>query len=264
MENRNIYKTDDFLIIISYIMIIPLGVIAWPWLRTYGEFDSLTDYFASAPLILGPRLTALAIYGSAAISAQIIGRVIRHGERQSLEILDTLQFYKNTTVTQLSSQLDLSESKVTRLVNKMSRIGSLGITVSGDQVSIGAAQAEPAGYSSYSSAQVYEKPRPENVFPESEASEGQQENSFDTDFKEALKKARDPDLSDEERKKELQNLAASFKGFGASGKEGAKKFNFILFIFLFLTPLWPFALVYAISFAVKQQKSALADRNKID
>ncbi|MBN2659416.1 MAG: hypothetical protein JXR86_20335 [Spirochaetales bacterium] len=261
MENRNIYKTDDLLIIISYIMIIPLAVIAWPWLRTIGDYDSLKDYFLSAPMVLGPRLLALALYGSAAISSQIIGRIIRHGERQSLEILDTLQFYKNTTVSQLSSQLDLSEAKVTRLVKKMSRIRSLGITVSGEQVAIGAAAPESAGYNTYRSVPAYEKPvQEEKTFP----SEEPESTSFESDFKEAMKKATDKSLTEEEKKEELKNLAATFTGIGGKPKEGAKKFNFILFIFLFLTPLWPIALVYAISFAVKQQKTALSDRNKID
>jgi len=268
MENRNIYKTDDFLIIISYIMIIPLALIAWPWLRTFGEFNSLSDFFTAAPGLLGPRLTALILYGSGAISAQLIGRVIRHGEKKSLEILDTLQFYKNTTISQLSTQLDLSEARVSKLVKKMSRISSLGIHVSGDQVTIGSAAAEPAGYGSYSSTQKYSspafekepKPEPEPVEQEQTTSEP----SFDVDFKEALKRASNKDVSDEQRREELKNLAAAFRGKPGSKKEGEKKFNFFLFIFLFLTPLWPVALVYAISFAVKQQKAALADRNKMD
>jgi len=67
MENRNIYKTDDFLIIASYIMIIPLTVLAWPWLKTIGAMESLSDFFLSAPEVLGPRLTAIALYGCGAL-----------------------------------------------------------------------------------------------------------------------------------------------------------------------------------------------------
>ncbi len=110
---------DDFLIIASYLMILPLVFIAWPWLKTISSFESLTLFFKTGPEVLGPRLSALVLYGCGAISAQIVGRIIRFKEKQSLEILDTLQFYKKTTIEQLSTQLGMSESKISSLVKKL-------------------------------------------------------------------------------------------------------------------------------------------------
>ena len=114
----------------------------------------------------------------------------------------------------------------------MSRISSLGITLEGDTVSIGQKPDSPgaAGYSSYSETVTgSQASTAEKTIPEEEP------ESFDLNFKEALQKA------------------ASQKG---------KKFNIVLFIILFITPLWPIALIYAISFAVKQQKAALENTKK--
>lgn len=246
MENRNIYKTDDFLIITSYLMIIPIALIAWPWIRSFSAYEDLETFFRMAPQVLGPRLQAIILYGTGAVSAQIVGRVIRHGEKQSLEILDTLQFYKNTSISQLASQLDMSESKVTSLVKKMSRVSSLGISVNGDSVSIGSKSEPTMGYSK--SDMVQEKV--------------EENTDFTTDFREALKKATQKDLTEEERKEELKKIATKLDMTKVQTQPGGKKFNFILFIILFLTPLWPIALIYAISFAVKQRNASMAERTK--
>lgn len=255
MENRNLYKMDDFLIICSFLMIIPLLVLAWPWLKTVTEFESLSDFFLTAPQLLAPRLPAILLYTTGAISSQIIGRIIRLKEKQSLEILDTLQFYKKTTIIQLSSQLGMTESKITSLVKKMSGISSLGITLEGDSVSIGQKPdiPEAADFSSYINT-VSGSPdqTAENIKSEEEP------ESFDLSFKEALQKAASQkDLSDEQRREELKKVARNYMGGKQNADGKGKKFNIVLFIILFITPLWPIALIYAISYAVKQQKAAL-------
>ncbi|MBI9098289.1 MAG: hypothetical protein JEY91_07410 [Spirochaetaceae bacterium] len=233
---------DDFLIICSYIMIIPLVVLAWPWLRSITEFDSLSDFFLTAPAVLAPRLSAIILYGAGAVSSQVIGRIIRFQEKQSLDILDTLQFYKNTTIPKLSSQLGMAESKISALLKKMSRISSLGIRIEGEQVSIG---------------QIIETPSS----PQESSTEDFKD--FDLGFQEAIKKAAESgrDMTDDQKKEEFKKIAQSFMGKGIASDGKGKKFNIALFIILFLTPLWPVALVYAISFALKQQKAVMADKN---
>ena len=152
---------DDFLIIISYLMVIPLIVLAWPWLSAFSNFTEINDYFQAAPVILGSRLNAIIIYGAGAVSSQIAGRIIRFKEKESLKILDTLNFYKKTTVSQLSSQLEMPESKVSSLVRKMSRISSLGICIEGEQITIGLHKEHPAtedNYSSFSSSEASASP----------------------------------------------------------------------------------------------------------
>ncbi len=251
MENRNIYKMDDFLIISSYLMIIPLTILAWPWLRNITGYENLTQFFMEAPSILGPRLTMMALYLFGGLSSQLIGRVIRYGEKQSLEILDTLQFYKKTTIGQLSSQLTMSESKVSSLVKKMSRISSLGISFDGENVTIGQKMEDPAtrNYNSYSSPSI---PVEDEISSESPLEESGKSENFNMSFKEALLNATsDKNMSEEERKEQFKK--------GLTGTTG-KKFNFVLFIILFMTPLWPIALIYAISFVVKQKKAAMAEK----
>ena len=49
MENRNIYKMDDVLIILSYLMLIPCAFFAWPWLRTLQDAADINSFFSSAP-----------------------------------------------------------------------------------------------------------------------------------------------------------------------------------------------------------------------
>jgi len=239
--NRNLYKMDDFLIIISFLMIIPLIFISWPWLKTVTEFENLTAFFQSAPAILGPRLGALILYGCGAVTSQITGRIIRFKEKQSLEILDTLQFYKKTTVPQLASQLSMSESKISSLVKKMSRINSLGIQIDGETVSIGQAMENdiPTGFSA--DEETHEQPK---TF-----------GSFGDEFKAAVEKANsDSNLTDEEKKEQVKQAGQKMFNSRVNPSGKGKKFNVVLFIILFITPLWPVAIVYAISYAVKQQK----------
>jgi hypothetical protein len=259
MENRNIYKMDDFLIISSYVMIVPLLVLAWPWLKTVTTHESLSIFIMVAPAFLGPRLTAIILYGCGAVSAQIIGRIIRFKEKQSLEILDTLQFYKKTTIPQLSSQLGMAESKISALVKKMSRISSLGIQFDGENVSIGQ-KTESSATDKYSSYNTPESAEHKQTIVDSTVEK--EFEGFDQGFKEALKNAAtNENMTDEQKKEELKKVAQTFMGGKQQSGGTGKKFNVVLFIILFITPLWPIALIYAISFAVKQHKAALTDKD---
>jgi len=263
MENRNIYKMDDFLIISSYIMIIPLLVLAWPWLKTVTTYENLSDFFKIAPEVLGPRLTAIMLYTSGALSSQLIGRIIRFQEKQSLEILDTLQFYKKTTIPQLSSQLGMKESKISSLVKKMSRISSLGIAFEGETVSIGQKieNSSMGNFSSYSAPLSSSNEETGTQSPSETTTEnsGNSEN-FDQSFAEALKSATsNKNMTDEQRKEELKKVARNFMGNKGLTNSTGKKFNIVLFIILFITPLWPVALIYAISFSIKQRKAAMTN-----
>jgi hypothetical protein len=223
-------------------MIIPLIVIAWPWLSSYASFTQLGDFFAAAPEILGTRLMAIGMYGAGAISSQLIGRIIRNQEKQSLDILDTLNFYKRTNKSQLSSQLNFSESKIDSLLKKMSRISSLGIVYDGDMVTIG---------------QMKETVPPE---PAKNENADQKEYSFIKILSESKAASASNDIQKQE---ELKKIAQDYfeNKTKNSGKSG-KRFSVIIFIILFFTPLWPIALILAISIAVKQQKAQLAKKEK--
>lgn len=255
MENRNIYKMDDFLIISSYIMIIPIVFLAWPWLKMVTTYEDLTTFFQDAPALLGQRISAIILYALGTVSSQLVGRIIRFKEKQSLEILDTLEFYKITTIEQLSTQLGMAESKVKSLVKKMSRIPSLGIHIENDNVTIGQIHEKPAvkDYRTFSTTQTTDS---QTGFTGGLDNEKPVEGGHeDISFKDAFKKAAsDPELTDEQRRDVLKKAAQSFITLKGQPEGRGKKFNVILFIILFITPLWPIALVYAISFAIKQNK----------
>ncbi len=137
MENRNIYKMDDFLIILSYLMILPTLFFAWPWLSTLPEAVEPATFLKSAPLILGARFNTVLLYAVGVVCVQFLGRMIRFKEKQSLKILDALGFSGKSSISQLSMTTGLSESKVRSLAGKLSRISSLEISVEDDKVSRG-------------------------------------------------------------------------------------------------------------------------------
>lgn len=260
MENRNIYKMDDFLIISSYLMIIPLTILAWPWLSNITEYENLKHFFTEASSILGPRITLMALYLFGGLSSQLIGRIIRHGEKHSLEILDTLQFYKKTTIGQLSTQLNMSESKISSLVKKMSRISSLGISYDGDNVTIGQKMEKPA-MRNYSAGSKSAIPQEDVIASETPPVESAEPEDVDMSFKDVLLKATsDKNMSEKEINEQFKKAAMSFAAKNGLTSTTGKKFNLAIFIILFMTPLWPISLIYAIYFVAKQKKAAMVDK----
>lgn len=251
MENRNLYKMDDLLIIVSYIMIVPIIVIAWPWISSYGNYENLTDFFLAAPNTLGHSLLTIGSYAAGALCSQITGRIIRFQEKQSLVILDTLNYYKKTTITQLASQLSMSESKISSLVKKMSRIPSLGIVFDGDNVTIDQ-KAESDMYAGFSSSPGSEQRPAEPSKPEN--SDKQKIKSF-TDLEEQFEKLKNMD--ENQNPEDMKKATASFLETKLSPKIGGKKINIVLIIFLFMTPLWPLSLVYIIRAVFKLRKEGM-------
>ena len=294
MENRNIYKMDDVLIIASYVMLIPTAFFAWPWLKTFQDAGDIQHFLQSAQVILGSRLNMAIMYAAGCLAAQFVGRIVRFKEKQSLKILDAMRYSGKTTVDQLAVSVGMSSSRVRSLVKKLSRIPSLNLTLDGDRVYQGARKnpyqrpdyrAGEAPKAARSPASGIEPGRTE-MLEKPGASElpiSGRGSSTETDAKakgmpreleaimkdrslgvlEKIKKLQEygkthPEYTQEDlksltMKSRGQTPTAAKKGSGEGGEQ--KKFNIILFVILFLTPLWPIAIIYAITFAVKQKKN---------
>ena len=137
MENRNIYKMDDVLIIASFLMLIPTAFFAWPWLITIQYAEDPKLFLLSAPEILGNRLNTVILYGVGVVLSQLIGRLVRFKEKQSLKILDAMQYSRKTSVDELSMSTGISAPRIRTLVRKLARIPSLNISLQGNVVSMG-------------------------------------------------------------------------------------------------------------------------------
>lgn len=293
MENRNIYKMDDVLIIVSYLMLLPAAYFAWPWLRTIQDATDLSLFVQSAPTLLGSKLTMVLSYTVGAVSSQIVGRMIRFKEKQSLKILDAMGYSGKTTIDQLANTCGMSASRVRSLVKKLAKIPSVNITLEGEKVVQGSRKRT-----------AYERPEYKvqnpSDSPEKFSSVGEQTtetlsmkvNGKDINNKEMplevqgimkdsslnliqkIKKIQEftqahPEMNTEGMESlkkihtmvsgdnKIENMGKAVEGKEAEGTR--KKFKTILFVILIMSPLWPIAIIYAITYAVKQKKNFIPE-----
>ena len=196
MENRNIYKMDDFLIILSYLMIIPTAFFAFPWLETLPEATDPVTFLESAPLLLGGRLNTVILYAAGVVCVQFLGRLIRFKEKQSLKILDALGHSGKTSIRQLSMTTGLSESKVRSLSRKLSRIPSLEITLEDDKVSRGRKKS------------IYERPE----------YKVQKQNIQDDSISEKVSPADESTIAEERKTSSSESFSTKVNGRNMDGK----------------------------------------------
>jgi len=156
MENRNIYKTDDILIIASFLMLIPAVFFAWPLLSRIPQMEEISQFLEEAPVILGARMQMIFLYLAGAALAQLAGRIIRKKEKESLTIIDYMLYSRDMPVSKVASATGLSESRVRTLVRQLEKIPSVKISLQGERVlwgsssgpDLGAASSIPPSYES--------------------------------------------------------------------------------------------------------------------
>jgi hypothetical protein len=224
MENRNIYKMDDVLIVASFLMLIPAAYFSWPWLKILPQAEDISTYILSAPEVLGIRLNMVFLYLGGAVLAQLMGRLIRKQEKQALDVLDTILYMRNTTVDQLAANLAMPKNKVKKIIRKLTGIRSLNISLEGDSVKMD---------SPLSGTPVTKTPAPSPA-PAAVLSENQSQSVHRADLEAKLKDSSFESMSPEQQKKVKKNA--------------------ILMVILFMTPLWPVALIMVIVFVVRQAK----------
>ena len=263
MEKRNIYKTDDVLIIGSFLMLIPALFFSWPWLSGLPSAPDLAAYIRSAPEFLGANLIISAAYLSGALFSQILGRILRHRENQTLDILDTVMYMGQASISQLAGNLALPEGKVRKLAERLCRVRSLGLRLEGDTIS---RRVMP------SPSPADESPMKAEPSPGAAAFKAKDGSSVQLtpELREYLKNDKSDIFSKIEQ---ISRIAESGGDITPEELEKASRENgdkprisrgkIILLFFLFMTPLWPVPLVIIIVQAVKQYKK-LKNKGMVD
>ena len=274
MEKRNIYKTDDVLIIGSFLMLVPAVYFSWAWFSGLSSASDLPAYLQAAPEILGPNLIISAAYLAGAVFTQILGRVLRHQENQTRDILDTVMYMGRVSLSQLSSHLSLSEGKVRRLAVRLCRVRALGIHLEGEILSR-RAFPEAAPFTAEKAAEpIKEVPPEQEEKPSPKGSSPLEKNeaspiTVSPELRDFLKQ----DKSDIFSKLDQLNRIAESGGEitpdelekASKEKNSTSKGKIILFLILFMTPLWPIPLIFIIIQVVKNfkrlKKNGMVDLN---
>jgi hypothetical protein len=245
-KNRNLYKLDDFFIIISYLLILPLLYIFKPilsYIINNGENtqEILIQFVQSRTVIISILLGSI-------IFLQILGRLIRKEEKILVKILDIVVMYKTISINQLQHTLDMNQNQTEKYIKKLSNIGRLNINFDGTYVKLQLNQGtDTKTHDSFNkeSTSNYDFPPP---IPESSSNIYQEETE---------KRPSTLEVSTEQAissKEDLQNLLGNLNGKQITGK----KFNVVLFIVLFFA-FWPIAFIYAASYYMKSQKGKVIE-----
>lgn len=240
MTNRNLYKSDDVLIVLSGLMLIPAAYLAWPWLRTFGEAPDLRLFLLSAPAFLGPRTAPFLSYLTGALCCQILGRFLRFREKQARQFLDALGYRGRASIEDLSRELGISPARARSIARKLSRHPGVNLELEGDRVILGRKKSAP---------------RPSQRAPETKAPPSVREASptappevRPVPPKKLAEEIRDfvdnPGLTAPEKTDQLRRLEGEERAPGKAGEEKEKKiFPLPVMILLFLTPFWPVAII---------------------
>ncbi|MCK5200190.1 MAG: hypothetical protein KAR21_17660, partial [Spirochaetales bacterium] len=228
-KNKNLYKLDDFFLIISYLLLLPLLYIFWPMIKyaasnPEGIQEILLQFVRSQSVLV-------TILAGSVIFLQILGRLIRKEEKILVKILDTVVMYKTISINQLQHTLDMNKPKIEKYINKLTNIGRLNINYDGTYVKLEmAAQSIP---------------------PEQEPSSNfhHQEDAINR----TPTGANNNTISSKE---DLQNMLTKLQGSHQGKQTSDKKFNVVLFIVLFFA-FWPIAFIYAASYYMKSQKGSV-------
>ncbi len=273
MEKRNIYKTDDVLIIASFLMLIPVVFLSWPWLSGLPSASDLSAYLQSAPGILGTNLILSGAYLAGAVLTQILGRILRHRENQTRDILDSVMYMGQVNLSQLSANLSLPESKVRKLAARLCRVRGLGIHLEGDILT---RRTVPEA-ARFATAKAADEPAPEEATSREKDMPGKEASPFENDGSSPVTVS--PELRDflKNDKSDIFSKLEKINRIAESGgeitpeelekvsrdKPAVPKGKIILFLFLFMTPLWPVALILIIIQVVKNYKK-LKDKGMVD
>lgn len=232
-KNKNLYKLDDFFLIISYLLCLPLIYIFWPMIKyaisnPEGIQEILFQFVHSQSVLV------TVLFGSI-VFLQILGRLIRKEEKVLVKILDIVVMYKTISINQLQHSLDMNQPKIEKYIKKLSNIGHLNINYDGTYVKLELAAQSIPPFDSFQQA----------------------DNSTDATYR--VSPTPNNTISSKE---DLQNILMKLQGSHQGKQTSGKKFNVALFIVLFFA-FWPISFIYAASYYMKSQKgSAIEERLK--
>lgn len=236
-ERKNLYMLDDFCIILSYIL---FGIFIFLFRRIFPLLAGaeperilqlVTKVFMSRPLLYGGVLFSTLFF-------QIVGRVVRRKEKLSLQVINALGTQGRYSLSSLSFELGRSEESLKKTLTQLAAFPGAGISFDG--VNVKKKRPSKPG-----------KPQAAQPFQSSGFSDPSDTSKFSGT-------AESDDTSDQWNEEEFTQAQPSFSP-GAD-----KKFNFILFFFLFFV-FWPAAFIYAARFAIQNsQKKALFGQDNQD
>ncbi len=247
-KNKNLYKLDDFFIILSFILILPLlyvlkPVIVYGLSNPDGVGEVLLQFIASNMVVI-TGLTASILF------LQILGRLIRKEEKILVAILDSVIMYKTISINQLQQSLDLDRGKIERYIGKLSGIGRLNIHFDGNYVRI--------------QSDIQDSPQSDPFHRPGDRSESSYHPSkvqSEQGFSGSAPKAENASMPASSRE-DLQNILTGMEKPASDETSGGKKFNIALFLILFFV-FWPGAFIYAAKFYMSANKrSVIEDRLK--
>jgi hypothetical protein len=252
-KNKNLYKLDDFFLIISYLLFLPLIYIFWPMIKyaasnPEGIQEILLQFVQSQPVLV-------TILAGSIIFLQILGRLIRKEEKILVKILDIVVMYKTISINQLQHSLDMNQPQIEKYIKKLSNIGHLNINYDGTYVKLELAAQSIPSFDSFQQA--------DNSTDAIYRVSDEQVHSSDFRPKEdAINRASTTPNNTISSKEDLQNILMKLQGSHQGKQTSGKKFNVALFIVLFFA-FWPIACIYAASYYMKSQKgSVIEDRLK--
>lgn len=272
MENSdNLYKLDDICLILSYLLLGGLIYLYWPAVALL-----LQDQFDAAGRLLGelffaqPLLTAVLVFSS--ILLHLFGRLIRHGEKASLAVIEVVKRQRRVDISQIAGQTAYSEAKVTGLLWQLSQVPGVGLSFDGRTAAILSASARGFGKPTAKAAPAQpETPRQRiptvpAAFRENPEEFGKPENvSAAAGFTQKLRYG-SREAGPEQGAAVSPGMSPADSAYsagegGTPGHEGETEtkggFSLGIFIF-FLIVFWPIALLYAARYYIKAtQRKAL-------
>jgi hypothetical protein len=259
-KNKNLYKLDDFFLIISYLLFLPLIYIFLPMIRytiadTSGIQEALLDFVQS-------RLFLISILAGSIIFLQILGRMIRREEKILVKMLDIIIMYKTISINQLQHTLDMNKQKIEKYIKKLSNIGHLNIYYDGVYAKLEIASQSDHTFntsqkrenSANAAQNIFSQQKSNNEFQSIPS--GQKQSSHNQQHDERFNSGSTVEKNTISSKEDLQNILLNLQG----NKNSVKKFNLVLFIVLFLA-FWPFAFIYAASFYMKSKKGSVMEES---
>ena len=128
-KNKNLYKLDDFFLIISYLLCLPLIYIFWPMIKyAISNPEGIQEILFQ--FVLSQSVLVTVLFGSI-VFLQILGRLIRKEEKILVKILDIVVMYKTISINQLQHSLDMNQPQIEKYIKKLSNIGRSNIHFDG-------------------------------------------------------------------------------------------------------------------------------------